>query len=142
MPNLMLDLLFRRTEIDDDYSNDERHHDAHRHYQPGRHARSARRHVPAFMWLDSRATPKDRVVDHQENAGADHSDENAVQIQARDACHAKSFEQEAARTAPTIPRMMSRIIPSPDLLTILLATNPAIGPNTIQAMNDISIPLF
>jgi hypothetical protein len=58
------------------------------------------------MWLHSRATPKDRVVDHQENAGADHSDENAVQIQARDACH------------------------------------PAIGPNTIQAMNDISIPLF
>jgi hypothetical protein len=49
------------------------------------------------MWLDSRATPKDRVVDHQENAGADHSDENAVQIQARDACHAKSFEQETAQ---------------------------------------------
>src|SRR5690349_20936854 len=39
--------------------------------------------------------------------------------------------------APTIPRMMSRRIPSPALLTILLAMKPAIRPRTIQPMMDI-----
>src|SRR5690348_15951651 len=43
--------------------------------------------------------------------------------------------------APTIPRTMSRMIPSPCLLTILLAMKPAIRPRTIQPMMDIlSLP--
>src|SRR5262252_546711 len=45
-------------------------------------------------------------------------------------------------TAPTIPRMMSRNIPSPRLLTILLPMKPAIDPKTIHARNDMCSPLF
>jgi hypothetical protein len=39
--------------------------------------------------------------------------------------------------APTIPRTISRRTPSPDLLTSLLAMNPAINPKTSHAIIDI-----
>src|SRR5579872_2507514 len=42
-------------------------------------------------------------------------------------------------TAPMMPRMMSRNTPSPRLLTILLAMNPAIRPRTIQASTDMTV---
>src|SRR5262245_48402778 len=41
-------------------------------------------------------------------------------------------------TAPTMPRTMSRIKPSPVLFTSLLPMNPAISPRTIQAMIDMT----
>src|SRR3974377_1250735 len=43
---------------------------------------------------------------------------------------------------PTIPRTISRKNPSPDLLTILLAMNPAMRPSKIHPMIDITYPLL
>src|SRR5580692_1148388 len=47
------------------------------------------------------------------------------------------LKSQPPTTAPTTPKMMSKNIPSPDLLTSLLAINPATNPRTIQAKNDI-----
>src|SRR6185312_4807625 len=44
-------------------------------------------------------------------------------------------------TAPTMPSTMSRRNPSPALLTILLAMNPAMSPRMIQAMKDMGPPV-
>src|SRR6185312_6487514 len=44
-------------------------------------------------------------------------------------------------TAPTMPSTMSRRNPSPALLTILLAMNPAMSPRMIQAMKDMRPPV-
>src|SRR6516162_11403288 len=49
----------------------------------------------------------------------------------------KNLKMNPPTTAPMIPKMMSRTIPSPDLFTILLPTNPAIKPRTIQARIDM-----
>src|ERR1700676_3101852 len=49
----------------------------------------------------------------------------------------KKLKSHPPTTAPTIPRMMSRKRPSPDLLTILLPIKPATRPSTIHARIDI-----
>src|SRR3954447_25046451 len=51
----------------------------------------------------------------------------------------KAANSQPPTTAPTIPSTMSRTTPSPVLLTILLATKPAISPSTIQPMIDIPL---
>src|SRR6185312_17061721 len=44
-------------------------------------------------------------------------------------------------TAPTMPSRMSRRNPSPALLTILLAMNPAMSPRMIHATKDMRPPV-
>src|SRR5450432_1503134 len=48
-----------------------------------------------------------------------------------------ALNSQPPTTAPTMPSTMSINIPSPVLLTSLLAMKPATNPSTIQAMNDI-----
>src|ERR1700719_4636742 len=43
--------------------------------------------------------------------------------------------------APTIPSRISTTVPSPVLLTSLLARKPAASPSTIQAKIDMPLPL-
>src|SRR5579862_1613597 len=52
----------------------------------------------------------------------------------------KVLNNQPPTTAPTIPRTMSRTTPSPVLLMILLPMNPAMRPNTIQAIIDMEAP--
>src|SRR5664279_1934106 len=47
------------------------------------------------------------------------------------------LKRKPPASAPTIPRTMSRMIPSPVLFTILLAMKPEIRPSTIHASIDI-----
>src|ERR1700756_772398 len=51
----------------------------------------------------------------------------------------KRLKRYPPATAPTIPRTISRNMPSPCLLTILLPRNPAINPRRIQLRIDMSI---
>ena len=49
----------------------------------------------------------------------------------------KAVKIHPPTTAPTIPKMMSRKIPSPDLLTPMLPSHPAMAPKTIHPRTDI-----
>src|SRR5208337_4573651 len=52
-------------------------------------------------------------------------------------CAPKKLNTHPPTTDPTMPRIMSRKNPSPDLFTILLPINPASRPSTIHARIDI-----
>jgi hypothetical protein len=49
-----------------------------------------------------------------------------------------AWNSQPPTTAPTMPNRISNNIPSPVLLTSLLAMNPAMRPSTIQMISDIS----
>src|ERR1700731_1395481 len=49
-----------------------------------------------------------------------------------------AWNSQPPTTAPTMPNRISNNIPSPDLLTSLLAMNPEMSPSTIQTISDIS----
>src|ERR1041385_2334539 len=55
-------------------------------------------------------------------------------------CAPKKLNIKPPRKAPTIPNTMSRMMPSPDLLTILLPMKPATRPRMIHASMDIIFP--
>src|SRR5436190_17936029 len=54
----------------------------------------------------------------------------------------KAVNSHPPTIAPTTPRTISSISPSPRLLTILLPMNPATRPSTIHARNDILLLLL
>jgi hypothetical protein len=77
------------------------------------------------------------VIDDQEGYRANHGDQKATEIQSRNASRPGGVERPAPTTAPSIPSMISRRIPSPVLLTISLAMKSATKPNRIQARYEI-----
>src|SRR5271170_3055101 len=54
----------------------------------------------------------------------------------------KALKMKPPTIAPTTPSAISRNIPSPDLLTILLPINPAINPRMIQAIMPMAFPFL
>jgi len=103
-------------------------------------ARRPRSPLPLFSsgLFSSGLATKHCVVDYQHDDRSDYCDDHAIEIETGDPTRAEEAEDKAPDDGPNNAEYNVEEKASPDLLTILLAMNPAIRPKITHAIIDIT----